>query len=105
MQQNSRLGARSGALTLVKTGTLEHQVVVVGAGAAGVSMALSLRDSGLRPLPNDRADAVGSSWCGRYDKLKFNTCKQFSHLPSRPYPKHTPVFPTRDQVVMRAPVS
>jgi cation diffusion facilitator CzcD-associated flavoprotein CzcO len=84
---------------VVKTETLEYQVVVVGAGAAGVSVALSLCDRGLRPLLIDRAAEVASSWRGRYDRLKLNTCKQFSHLPDRPYPKDTPVFPTRDQVV------
>ncbi|WP_277622301.1 NAD(P)/FAD-dependent oxidoreductase [Mycobacterium sp. IEC1808] len=78
---------------------MERGVAVIGAGAAGVSMALSLRDRGVRPLLIDRADAVASSWRGRYDRLKLNTCKQFSHLPGRPYPKGTPVFPTRDQVV------
>lgn len=88
-----------GATQHIKTETLDHQVVVVGAGPAGVSTALSLRDCGLHPLLLDRADAVGASWRGRYDKLKLNTCKQFSHLPNRPYPKSTPVFPARDQVV------
>jgi len=82
-----------------QTESREYRVVVVGAGAAGVSMALSQRDRGVRPLLIDRADAVGSSWRGRYDKLKLNTCKQFSHLPDRPYAKETGVFPTRDQVV------
>jgi cation diffusion facilitator CzcD-associated flavoprotein CzcO len=99
MQQDSRSSGPTGALRLVKTGTVEYQVAVVGAGPAGVSMALSLRDCGLRPLLIDRAGEVGSSWRGRYDRLKLNTCKQFSHLPDRPYPKSTPVFPTRDQVV------
>jgi Pyridine nucleotide-disulphide oxidoreductase len=76
----------------------EHQVVVIGAGPAGVSAAVSLRDRGLQPLLIDRADHVGSSWRSRYDRLKLNTGKQFSHLPDRPYPKGTPTFPTRDQV-------
>jgi hypothetical protein len=40
-----------------------------------------------------------STWRGRYDKLKLNTGKHLSHLPNRPYPKHTPVFPSRDEVV------
>jgi hypothetical protein len=99
MQRDSRLSGRAGGLRLVKTETLEYRVVVVGAGAAGISMALSLRDRGVRPLLIDRAGEVGSSWRGRYDRLKLNTCKQFSHLPGRPYPKDTPIFPTRDQVV------
>lgn len=77
----------------------EVQVVVIGAGPSGVATALSLRDRGLRPLLVDRADHVGSSWKARYDRLKLNTGRQTSHMPNRPYPKGTEVFPTRDQVV------
>ena len=77
----------------------EHDVAIVGAGPAGISVALSLRDRGLRPLLIDRADHVGSSWRGRYDRLKLNTGRPFSHLPDRPYPEGTPMFPTRDDVV------
>jgi cation diffusion facilitator CzcD-associated flavoprotein CzcO len=73
-------------------------VVVVGAGPAGVAVAVCLRDRGLRPVLIDRANQVASSWRGRYDRLKLNTGKQFSHLPRRPYPKGTPTFPTRLQV-------
>jgi cation diffusion facilitator CzcD-associated flavoprotein CzcO len=47
----------------------------------------------------DRSDHVGSSWRGRYDRLKLNTGRPFSHLPNRPYPKGTAMFPTRDDVV------
>ena len=37
-----------------------QQVAVIGAGPAGISVALSLHDRGLQPLLIDRADAVGS---------------------------------------------
>jgi len=74
-------------------------VAVIGAGPAGVSVALSLRDRGLSPLLIERGDHVGSSWRGRYDRLKLNTGRPFSHLPNRPYPKGTAMFPTRDDVV------
>jgi cation diffusion facilitator CzcD-associated flavoprotein CzcO len=77
----------------------ECGVVIIGAGPAGISAALSLRDLGIRSLLVDRADSVAASWRGRYDRLKLNTGRQFSHLPGRRYPKGTPVFPTRDQVV------
>ncbi|WP_018599731.1 NAD(P)/FAD-dependent oxidoreductase [Mycobacterium sp. 155] len=77
----------------------EHQVAVVGAGSSGVAVALSLSDRGIRPLLIDRADHVGSSWKGRPDRLKLNTGRRTSHMPSRPYPKGTAIFPTRDQVV------
>jgi hypothetical protein len=74
-------------------------VVIIGAGPAGISTALSLKDRGIRPLLVDRADEVAASWRNRYDRLKLNTGRQFSHLPGRPYPKGTPVFPARDDVV------
>jgi cation diffusion facilitator CzcD-associated flavoprotein CzcO len=77
----------------------EHDVAIVGAGPAGVAVALSLRDRGLCPLLIDRADEVASSWRARYDRLKLNTGRPFSHLPNRPYPKGTAMFPTRDDVV------
>ena len=54
---------------------------------------------GLRPLVVDRATEVGSSWRGRYDRLRLNTSRALSHLPDRRFPKGTPMFPTRDQLV------
>jgi NADPH-dependent 2,4-dienoyl-CoA reductase/sulfur reductase-like enzyme len=74
-------------------------VVVIGAGPSGVAMALSLADRGLRPILVEEAEHVGAAWRRRYDRLRLNTAKQFSHLPGRAYPKTTPVFPTRDDVV------
>jgi cation diffusion facilitator CzcD-associated flavoprotein CzcO len=65
---------------------LSEQVVVIGAGPAGVSVALSLKDRGVCPLLVDRADQIASSWRSRYDRLKLNTGRQFSHLPNRKYP-------------------
>src|SRR5207249_8672046 len=77
----------------------ERQVVVVGAGPAGVSAALALKDAGLRPLVLEQAEQVGSSWRRRYDRLRLNTCRFLSHLPDRRFPKGTPMFPSRDQVI------
>jgi cation diffusion facilitator CzcD-associated flavoprotein CzcO len=76
-----------------------RQVVVIGAGPAGIASALALKDAGLRPLVLDQADQVGSAWRRRYDRLRLNTCRFTSHLPDRPFPKGTPLFPTRDQVI------
>ncbi len=77
----------------------ESQVTIIGAGPAGVATAVALKDRGISPLLVDRAAHVGASWRSRYDRLKLNTGRQFSHMPGRPYPKGTPTFPTRDQVV------
>ncbi|MGD1170254.1 flavin-containing monooxygenase [Mycobacterium seoulense] len=77
----------------------EYPVVIIGAGPSGISAALSLRDRGVEPVIVDRAAQVASSWRTRYDRLKLNTGRQFSHLPGRRYPRGTPTFPTRDQFV------
>ena len=72
---------------------------MIGAGPAGVASALALKDVGVSPLVVDRADQVASSWRGRYDRLRLNTWRRYSQLPDRPFPKGTPTFPSRDQVV------
>ena len=76
-----------------------RKVVVIGAGPAGLSTALSLKDQGIRPLVLDRADTVASSWRTRYDRLKLNSPRGRSHLAGRRFPKGTPVFPSRDQMI------
>jgi cation diffusion facilitator CzcD-associated flavoprotein CzcO len=80
-------------------GAVDGRVVVVGAGPAGISMALALKDLGERPILLDKAETVASSWRGRYDRLRLNTSRPLSHLPNRRFPKGTPLFPTRDQLV------
>jgi cation diffusion facilitator CzcD-associated flavoprotein CzcO len=77
----------------------ERQVIVVGAGVAGIASALALKDTGLQPLVLEQADRVASSWRSRYDSLQLNTWRRFSQLPGRSFPKGTPTFPSRDQLI------
>src|ERR1700722_86600 len=77
----------------------DRGVVIIGAGPAGIATAPSLRDLGTRSLVPGRGPDVAAAWRGRYDRLKLNTGRQFSHLPGRRYPKGTPVYPSRDKVV------
>lgn len=77
----------------------DQRVVVVGAGMAGVAVAVAGLAFRLRTLIVERADRVGAAWGGRYDRLRLNTSRPFSHLPGRRYPQGTPMFPTRDQVL------
>src|SRR5262245_21020045 len=74
-------------------------VVVIGAGPGGIAAALALVDMGLRPLVLDKEAGVASSWSGRYDRLRLNTSRWFSHLPDRRFPRGTPMFPSRDQLI------
>jgi cation diffusion facilitator CzcD-associated flavoprotein CzcO len=77
----------------------DHQVIVVGAGVAGIAAALALKDAGLPAMVLDEADRVGSSWRSRYDSLRLNTWRRFSRLPGRRYPKGTPTFPSRVELI------
>jgi cation diffusion facilitator CzcD-associated flavoprotein CzcO len=67
----------------------ERRVIVIGAGPAGIASALALKDAGMTPVVLDQADRVASSWRSRYDGLRLNTWRRFSHLPGRPFPKGT----------------
>ena len=75
------------------------KTVVIGAGPAGLATAAQLRRRGVPVLVIERAGAVGSSWRGRYDRLRLNSSRPFSKLPGARYPAGTPMFPSRDQVV------
>jgi cation diffusion facilitator CzcD-associated flavoprotein CzcO len=77
----------------------DQPVVVIGAGPGGIAVSLALRDVGLRSLVLDQGTSVASSWRGRYDRLRLNTCRWFSHLPDRRFPKGTPMFPSRDELI------
>jgi hypothetical protein len=76
-----------------------HHVVVIGAGSSGLSAALSLQERGRHAVVLEKSGQVAPSWRSRYDCLKLNTGRPFSHLPGRPYPDGTPMFPSRDELV------
>jgi len=77
----------------------EREAVVVGAGPAGLASAAELERRGIRALVLERADAVGASWRGRYDRLRLNSSRWTSQLPGARYARGIGVFPRRDDVV------
>lgn len=60
---------------------MNEQVLVIGAGPAGLTSAYMLEQAGLAYRVVDRAPIVGSTWASLYPSLKLNTIVPFSHLP------------------------
>ena len=72
---------------------------IIGAGPAGLATAAAMRRRGLRAVVLERADSVGSSWRGHYDRLHLHTPRELSGLPGLPIPKEMGRWVARDDVV------
>lgn len=75
-----------------------YDVVVVGAGQAGLSMGYYLRRSGLRFLIIDASDRIGDVWRKRWDSLRLFTPAKLDGLDGLPFPASPNSFPTKDEM-------
>ena len=73
-------------------------VVVIGAGQAGLAVAYHLRQAGLGFLVVDAADRVGSAWRNRWDSLTLFTPAQYDALPGMAFPAPADTYPTAAEV-------
>ena len=78
---------------------LRTAAVVVGAGPAGLATSACLGRAGVEHVLLDRAPQVGASWRAHYERLHLHTPKGISALPHLPYPRATPRYPSRDDVI------
>lgn len=76
-----------------------EDVIVIGAGPAGLALGACLKAEGLRPLILEREDTVGSAWRRHYRRLALHTDKARSSLPGLPFPDEAPRYVPRAQVV------
>jgi indole-3-pyruvate monooxygenase len=74
-------------------------IVVIGAGPAGLAVSACLRQHGLEHVVLEREPTVASSWHKHYDRLHLHTLKQLSALPFTPWARETPKYPSRAQMV------
>lgn len=76
----------------------EVDVIIVGAGPAGIATSACLNRLKVSNVVIEREDCYASLWKKRsYDRLKLHLAKQYCQLPHMPYPKNTPTFvPKKD---------
>jgi len=73
--------------------------IIIGAGPAGLAVSACLKKAGVSNIIFEQCNQVGPSWRRHYDRLHLHTDKKNSELPLLPFPKDTPRYPSRDQVV------
>jgi putative flavoprotein involved in K+ transport len=78
------------------TDTLD--VLVIGAGQAGLAVGYHLNQRGLRFLIVDAASEAGASWRRRWDSLRLFTPAQYDSLPGLPFPADHDSYPGKDDV-------
>lgn len=75
-----------------------HEVVVIGAGQAGLTVGQSLAKRGVDVAILDAAPRVGDSWRNRYDSLRLYSPAFADGLPDMPFPLPRFAFPTGRQM-------
>jgi putative flavoprotein involved in K+ transport len=73
-------------------------VIVIGAGQAGLSLAWHLAHQGRRFLVLDAAPELGHVWRSRWDSLRLFSPAQYDSLPGMEFPAPADTYPTKDQV-------
>ncbi len=76
-----------------------ENVVIVGAGPAGLTAAATLRARGIDATILERGEHVGEQWRTRYDHLHLHTIRWLSNLPGYRIPREFGRWVARDQFV------
>ncbi len=78
----------------------EHdpEVLIVGAGQAGLAVGARLTQLGVDSLIVDRMARIGDNWRRRYHSLTLHNVVWTNHLPYLPFPPSFPVFIPKDKL-------
>ncbi|MDZ4336361.1 MAG: NAD(P)-binding domain-containing protein [Pseudomonas sp.] len=76
-----------------------YDVIVIGAGQAGLASGWHLQQQGLNFLILDEQQQPGGNWRHYYDSLELFSPAAYSALPGMPFPAAPDHYPTRDEVV------
>lgn len=76
----------------------DPEVLVVGAGQAGLVAAAHLEQLGVSALIIDKNQRVGDNWYKRYGSLVLHNPVEMNGFPFLPFPKHYPEYLPKDVV-------
>ncbi|CAK7233319.1 hypothetical protein SBRCBS47491_008568 [Sporothrix bragantina] len=76
----------------------EPQVLVIGAGQAGLNVSARLQQLGLSVLVVDKNNRIGDNWRNRYRTLVTHDPAEFTHMAYLPFPKNWPQFTPKDKL-------
>jgi putative flavoprotein involved in K+ transport len=79
--------------------TSSYEVVVVGAGQAGLALGHFLRRQSRNFVILERAGRIAAAWRERWDSLTLFTPRRYSGLPGPAFPGDPDGYPTRDEVI------
>jgi len=77
----------------------DSEVVVIGAGQAGLAMGYYLARQSRSFTILERGDSIAPAWRERWDSLRLFTPRRYSNLPGLPLPGDPDGYPTRDEVI------
>lgn len=78
---------------------MDADLIVIGAGQAGLAAAHAAERAGRHAIVLDASDRLGGSWPRYYDSLRLFSPARFSELPWRSFPGDPDRYPGRDEVV------
>jgi len=76
-----------------------YEIVIVGAGPAGLATAALLRREGCEPVVLEAGAEPGAAWRERYDRLHLHTPRLLSGLPGKRIPRRYGRWVARDDLV------
>ena len=76
----------------------DPDVLIVGGGHAGISVAVEAKRIGLTSLVIDREERIGDNWRLRYRGLKLHNKTPVNHLRYLPFPKTFPDYIPKDKI-------
>jgi putative flavoprotein involved in K+ transport len=77
----------------------QSTVVIVGAGASGLSAAGALERLGIKSVVLEEDEQLGGTWARRYDRLHLHTVRGYSGLAHFPIPSRYPKYLSREQFI------